>query len=115
MSRDQQIRHEVSGLLLTGIVLFGIAFFAPDAGHHFGGFFKGATACTWRQLFEGVAAWCSLKIILFAVGLFLVIESLAKILAHSGQKVLAMMVFSTEVISLLLIVTGGYYLLKALL
>ena len=115
MSREQEIRREVSGLILAGIGLFGIAFFAPDTGHHFGAFFKVAAACTWQQLFEGAAAWCSLKIILLAVGLFLVIESLAMLLAHSGRKVLAMVVFSAETVALLLFLAGCYYLLKALL
>ena len=115
MSRDQEIFKEVRGLILAGIGLFGIAFFAPDAGHQFGAFFKSATSCAWQQPLEMAAAWCSLKIVLFAIGLFLVIESLATLLAHSGQKVLALVVFSTEIISLLLFLNGGYYLLKALL
>jgi hypothetical protein len=46
--------------------------------------------------------------------LFLLIESLAIILAHLGLKVVAMVVFSAEIISFLVFLTGGYYLLKAL-
>ena len=114
MSREEEIRREVSGLILAGIGLSGIAFFAPDAGHHFGAFVKVATSSVWQQPLEGAAAWCSLKMILLAGGLFLLIESLAKILAHLGLKVVAMVVFSTEIISILIFLTGGYYLLKAL-
>ena len=100
--------------MLIGICCCGIAIFAPDAGHHIGDFIKVAASSTWQQLIEAPAAWCSLKLILLAVGLFLVIEALAAMLALLGQKRLAMVVFSTQVISVLIFLTAGFYLLKAL-
>jgi len=108
------MRREISGLILAGIGLAGIAIFAPDASHHLGAFFKVAASSAWLRPLEGPAAWCSLKLILLASGLFLLIEALAIILAHLGLKVLAMVVFSAEIISVLIFLTGGYYLFKAL-
>jgi hypothetical protein len=117
MSRGQQhINGQVSGLLLAGICLFGIAFFTPDAGQpHVGSFFKIAMSSSWHRLFDLAAVWCSLKIILFSIGLFLVIESLGTILARLKSTRLASLVFTMQSVSCLGLLIGGYYFVKALL
>ncbi len=117
MSRGRQhISGQVSGLLLAGICLFGIVFVAPDAGNqHVGSFFKIAMSSSWHRLFDLAAAWCSLKIILFGIGLFLVIESLGTILARLKRIHLASFVFTMQIVSCLGLLIGGYYLIKALL
>jgi hypothetical protein len=115
MSRGHTARKQASVLILAGISLFVVAFFAPDAGHHAGSFFTIARSSSWHSFFDMAAAWCSLKIILISIGLMLVIESLGTILVRLKHRQMAVAVFSTQIISLLVFLTGGFYLLKALL
>ena len=116
MSRGQQINKQVSMLLLAGLCLFGLVFFAPDATHrHNGAFFRIAISSSWHRLFDVPAAWCSLKIILLSIGLFMVIESLGTILVRFKHKDLALAVFSMQILSLIVFLIGDYYLIKALL
>jgi hypothetical protein len=92
-----------------------LPFFAPDAAHHHNGsFFKIATATSWHRPLDLPAAWCSLKIILSSIGLFLVIESFGSMLARSKHPDLAMAVFSMQFLSVLVFLMGNYYLVKAL-
>jgi hypothetical protein len=115
MSRIYDRRSQVSHLILVGTGLLGIALFAPDAGQHFGAFFKIAATSSWRRPLEGAPAWCSLKIILLSIGLMLVVESLGTILVRLKHNQMGMAVFSTHVVSLLVFFIGEYYLFKALL
>jgi len=116
MNRGQDIKKLTGGLFLAGLCLLGLAFFAPDAAHrHNGSFFKIAAASSWRRPFNLSAAWCSLKIILSSIGLFMVIESLGSILARLKLLDLAKAVFSLQLLSVLFFLMGGYYLMKALL
>jgi hypothetical protein len=104
-------------LLLAGIGLISFAFFTPDAGGHpaAGSFFKIAASASWGKLFDRTAAWCSFKIILFSLGLFLVIDVLGTILLVFKHKKLAWMVYALHLAPCLGVLLGGYCLLKALL
>ncbi len=116
MGREQKINNPVGVLLLAGVGLFGFAIFAPDAAHrHNGAFFKLAMSSPWRHPFDFPAAWCSLKVILLSIGLFLVIESLGTVLVQRKLKDLALAVFSLQIISLLLFLMGDFCLFKSLL
>jgi len=112
-------RHVYSrcrNFLLAGISLINIAIFAPDAGiHQAGDFFEMATQSAWAKPFDLVAAWCSCKIILLSLGLFLIIECLGTFLAVANRKPLAWIIYSLHVLPGLGFLLGGYYLLKALL
>ena len=115
MNRSQFINKQIGGLFLAGICVLGLVFFAPDAAHrHNGAFFKIARATSWHRPFELSAAWCSVKIILASVGLFLVIESLGSALARSKHQDLTLTVFSLQLLSVLVFLIGNYYLVKAL-
>ncbi len=70
---------------------------------------------TWRNLYDWPAAWCSVKIILFSVGLFLVIDAIGSLLALVRLKSLALSVFLLHIVPGCGLLFGGYYLLKALL
>jgi hypothetical protein len=115
MSRGQQITQQVNGMVLAGICLIGISFFAPDAGqHHNGSFFTIATSSAWGRLFELPAAWCSLKIMLSSIGLWLLIESFGTVLVRLKHIRLAVMLFALQVVPGVCFVIGGYYLAKSL-
>ena len=101
-------------LLLFGICLAGFAWFAPDATGQPGAFFKAAVWARWLPLFKLGIAWCSLKIILLSVGLFLIIESVASLLARSGRRQSARLVYGLHILSCAGVLLGGYCLVKAL-
>jgi len=116
MSRNQNIHSPISIFLLLGLAFIGLAFLAPDVTHnHQGSFFKVAAASLWREPFDFPAAWCSLKIILLSIGLFMLIEAIGSVLALLRLKKLALAVFSTQLLSVAVFLIGNYYLIKALL
>lgn len=115
MNQSPHITRQTSALLLTGLGVLGLVFFTPDAAqHHSGSLFRMAASSSWHRLLELSAAWCSLKIILASIGLFLVIESLGSVLVWWKLQDLAKAVFSLELLSVLIFLVGNYYLVKAL-
>ena len=60
------------------------------------------------------AAWCSCKIILLSLGLFLVIECLGTFLAISNRRPAAWTIYSLQILPCLGFLLGGYCLIKAL-
>ena len=58
--------------------------------------------------------WCSLKIIMFSAGLFLLIESTGTVLAVKNFKSLALPVFMMQALPCLGFLFGGYCLIKSL-
>ena len=102
--------------LLAGFFLIGMVFFTPDVSRGMrGGFFRLATQSTWNKFLELPAAWCSCKIILLSLGLFLVIECLGTILAVFGLRRLAWVAYLLHVLPSVLFLMGSYYVIKALL
>jgi hypothetical protein len=115
MNRQREICRQAGWLTLAGLLLVAIAFFSPDAGHQPGAFFSVARQTTWRNLLDFPAAWCSVKIILFSLGLFLLIESAGTFLSVWKFKSLALSVFFLQVLPCLGLLFGGFYLVKSLL
>ena len=112
----KRVYSRCRNFLLAGISLINIAFFAPDGGsHQAGDFFKIATLSAWDKPFDLTAAWCSGKIILLSLGLFLIIECLGTFLAVANRQRLAWTIYSLHFLPCLGFLLGGYYLLKALL
>jgi len=116
MKREQEIFRHISILSLVGISLISLTCFIPNAGQDGTGcFFRIATAHVWGGQFDLACAWCSVKIILFSLGLFLVIESLGSILAVANQHVFAWLVYLLHVAPCFGVLLGGYCLAKALI
>lgn len=114
-SRQQEVLRKVCLLSLIGFGLFGIVLFAPDAGTAQGMFFRPALQTTWSHVLDISAAWSSVKIILFSIGLFLLIESAGTVLAVFKYKTIAVPVFFMQILPFLGLLCGTYYLLKSLL
>ena len=104
-------------LFVTGISLISLAIFTPNAAGHqaTGSFFKIAASAQWGKLFDQTAAWCSFKIILLSLGLFLVIDVLGTILLVLKHKKLAWMVYAGHIAPCVGVLIGTYCLIKALL
>jgi hypothetical protein len=115
ISRQEEILRRVSILSLIGVGLFGVVIFAPDASPHLGAFYQPALRTEWRDLLDLAAVWSSIKIMLFSIGLFLVIESAGTVLAVLKLRSLALSVFFLQALPFLGLILGSYYLVKSLL
>lgn len=115
MNRRGEILKHASILSLMGFGLLAIVFFAPDADPLQGAFFQAALQTTWRHLLDFPAVWSSIKIILFCIGMFLVIESAGTVLSVLKLKSLALSVFFLQMVPSLGLLCGSYYLVKSLL
>lgn len=114
-SRHQDTLRKVGLLSLIGLGLLGVVIFSPNANPYSGAFFQGALETTWRQGLDFPAAWSSVKIMVFSVGLFLLIESAGTVLAVLKFRTIAIPVFFLQVIPFIGILCGAYCLLKSLL
>lgn len=113
---ERRTYSQCRNFFLTGISLVCIAFFAPDAAENpAGGFFQYALKSSWGHLLNLPAAWCSFKIVILSLGLFLIVECLGTILAVAGQRRLAWTVYSLHLVSGAGFLVGSYYFIKALL
>ena len=114
-SQKQRTFRQVALLVVASIGFFSIALFAPDSVPHRGAFFQPALQTTWRNVLDLPAVWSSVKIMLFCIGLFLMIESTGTMLTVFKMRTLAITVFFLQLLPGLGIVCGAYYLLKSLL
>jgi|SRR5215469_6688325 len=114
-SRQEEILRRVSLLSLIGVGLFGIVVFAPDAAPQMGAFYQPALETKWRDLLDFAAVWSSIKIIIFSIALFLMIESAGSVLAVLKLRSLALSVFFLQVVPFMGLLLGSYYLVKSLL
>src|SRR5438132_1199621 len=69
-----------AGELAAAVILLSVVFFAPDGGDsRHQPFLAGAFHSGWTKLFEWPAAWCSLKIILFGLTIYFILDASSKI------------------------------------
>jgi hypothetical protein len=116
MKNAQAKLTEVGLVSLAGLILLGIVFFAPNGnGEPATAFYQAAFNTTWRDLWEWPAAWCSVKIILLSVSLFLLIDSFGTLLLVMNRRRLAGKVFFFILLPLAGFCVGGYYLIKSVL
>ena len=114
--RDREILRQVRFLCLLGMTLLLVVFGLPDDGsERHVSFFQVAQESHWRQFLNLPAAWGSLKVIFWSIGLSLFIESLGTLLAVRKRKNLALAVFLLQLLPLLGFLTGTYYFIRALL
>jgi hypothetical protein len=112
--QDSEARF-ICTCFMVGIGLSGIAWVAPDAGPGAGSFFKIATQTSWGRLFEIQPAWCSLKIILLALGLILVLNAVGFMFVNPQRNKLAALILSSQALLLVGLMVGFFFLFKALL
>lgn len=116
MNRERKIKQTTALFCAAGFCLLGFAVFAPDPGQHPGfGFIRAVRQTSWYQPLEWEAAWCSVKIILFCLGLCLLIESLGTWFMKIGHVLLGVCIYLLHIVPLLGLLAGTYYLVKSLL
>jgi len=102
--------------LMISLGIFGIVFFAPNGGHQPSwAFFHIARATSWHRFFDWEPAWCSLKILMLCVALFLGLDSFGTLLIRYRRNSLAQLFFWSILLPCLGCFIGVYYFLKALL
>jgi hypothetical protein len=114
MPEQSQTLKVFGPLCLLGTGFSSFVFFAPDPGPHLGSFFTIAAQSTWGSLFEMTAAWCSVKIILFSLGLILALDSLGIIFLRHRREELFWCSFLLQCLTCCGLMAGGFYLVKAL-
>ena len=114
--QSERIINRCRKYLLMGASLISLAFFAPDASEKWGvSFFKIAARSSWNNFLDLPAAWCSFKIILLSLGLFLVVECGGTLLAVAGKRRIAWATYLLHLLPGGLFLMGTYYFIKALL
>lgn len=116
MNQVQRELRQIGLFCIAGFCLLAFVFCTPNFADQSGlAFFETAKVSTWRELYDWPAAWCSLKIILLSLGLFLLIDAIGTLLALVRFKSLALTVFLLHIVPGCGLLIGSYYLLKALL
>lgn len=107
---------QITRFFVVGACLIGIALFVPDAGHQFGVMFVHlARNAMWQCWFEWNAAWCSLKIIFFSLGMFFILDSVGTLLITRKHQMMGATVFLMHLGPFGGMLAGVYLLTKSLL
>jgi hypothetical protein len=104
------------GLLsyVAGFYLVAIAFLLPHPGRVEGrSFFEIARSSPWDRWGDWPAAWCSVKIILLSLGVFLLLHACGTLLTAVTRKTFGNLAMFLSAASTLGIWAGLYYLVKA--
>ena len=116
MNRDQITTNQIRLSFLISCCILGLIFLTPNSGHEPSWtFFHGARAASWNRLFDWGAAWCSFKIILSSLALFLILDALGTLFVRARRMSLGALAFFSLAVPCVGFLVGGYYLLKALL
>ena len=97
-------------------MLLALALLSPltvDADGH--SFLVVARSASWSEFGDWVATWCSLKVILLGLSLFLIAVSAIELLITLKQEHLARMCGLLLALPIVTLLLGCYYLIKALL
>jgi hypothetical protein len=99
--------------VLLGGGLVALVFLSPDTGHAaHKSFFSVAYQAHWSRHSNLAAAWCSVKIILLGLGVFLIVDALGNLAIRVQQEVLGMVVLFLGIVPVWLCVFGSYELVK---
>jgi hypothetical protein len=111
----QDSRRQILFWYFVGFCFLTIVFLSPHAGYLNGeSFLTVARSSPWERWGDWPAAWCSLKIILLSVGVFLVLFALGEFLRISAQRTLSKIVLTMTGAPIAGFWIGLYYLTKAL-
>jgi hypothetical protein len=111
----RDLRYIVNFFVIA-VFFLSVVFLTPDAGSRAGrSFFDGAMATNWRVMGDWLAAWCSIKIMLYSMaGLFLLLSIEETLLFFRRHKVANLLIL-TLIVPMLGFGMGFYYLVKSVL
>jgi hypothetical protein len=100
--------------MVTALLLLGIVFLTPYNGLSGRSFLAIAQATRWADGFDGLAVWCSMKIIFLSMaGIFFVL-SIEEVLLFMRRISAANLLILTLLFPLMGILMGCYYVLKSI-
>jgi hypothetical protein len=112
-----KLQHSQPPVLLWffgGFCFLTIVFLSPHPGYLNGeSFFTVARSSPWEKWGDWAAAWCSLKVILFSVGVFLVLFALGESLRLCAKKTLCSIVLTMTAAPIAGVWIGLFYFIKA--
>jgi hypothetical protein len=115
IQNKKQPGRNISAYLFAGLFFSTVALLSPDAGTMHGtSFFSVAQASPWERWWDWPAAWCSLKIILLSVGVFLSLFALMEFLRLSAKNIPSKIVMTLTTAPVAGFWLGVYYFVKAL-
>jgi hypothetical protein len=110
-----ELRNAIRLCLIGGCVL-AFVFLTPDAGRQIHqSFFAVARQSLWSHIADWSAAWCSVKIILLGIGVFLMVDALGSLMIRMKNDVFGVGLLCLGVFPVLLTMFGCFELVKALL
>jgi hypothetical protein len=111
----RDLRYTVNFFVIA-VFFLSVVFLTPDAGSRAGrSFFDGAMATNWRVMGDWLAAWCSIKIMLYSMaGLFLLLSIEETLLFFRRHKVANLLIL-TLIVPMVGFGMGFYYLVKSVL
>jgi hypothetical protein len=113
--REKRIRN-ATRVGLWGVGLLFIAYFAPYSGQEEGkSFFTLARESSWRNPGDWPAAWCSIKLILLALGVVCLIDCLARLTMIYRRETFSWLLSFLNLVPGAGLLLGFYYLVKAVL
>ncbi len=100
-------------LVLLGAGLVAFVFLAPDAGHPaHKSFFSVAYEAHWSRHTNWAALWCSAKIVLLGLGIFLILDAIGNLAIRLRQEMLGMSVLCLGIVPVWLCLFGSYEVVK---
>jgi hypothetical protein len=107
-------RGYIALLYGLGLLLLAVVFLSPDAGRADGqSFFAIAKASPWEKWGDWPAAWCSVKICLLSLGVFLILAAIAVFVSSLERRALAKVILCSGSVASLGFWLGLFYLVKA--
>jgi hypothetical protein len=114
-SEDRDLRYSLNFLAIA-MVFLGVVYLTPHAGSGWGqSFFAGARSTEWQNFGDWLAAWCSIKIILFSIAGFFLLLSFEEILLYFRRHKVANLLILILALPVTGFGVGFYYLVKSVL
>ena len=113
LGENIELRHPLRYCLIATLLLV-VALVAPHDGQTSGqSFLTVARSAAWFSPAEWMAAWCSLKLILFCLGLFFLAVAVEELVITSRHEILAKIFLLLAALPVLASLLGVYLLVKA--
>jgi hypothetical protein len=107
-----ELKHPLRYCLLATFLL-GVVFFTPHDGTSGQSFLTVAQSAAWFNPAEWMAAWCSLKLIMFCLGVFFLAIAVEELVITSRHEILAKIFLLLATLPVLASLMGVYLLVKA--
>jgi hypothetical protein len=116
MRKSRRDLLEAAKLFVLGGFLLTLIFLIPDAGSpEHKSFFAVAFQSSWRHFFDWQSAWCSVKIVLLAVGIIIFLDAMLCLLMETEFYEVGAAIAISAFAPLLLCLFGFYEFVKAVL